>query len=228
MTSHRELREAKYAAFKEKVRAAEIRKIENTGNGKVGKRKRKFVVAGPEATRGAKSNDQDLRRPRPARADQRIAELRAELEANRSARRASEMIDEMNEPESNEPDETDDEELETDEHEAPPEPRKRVRIAEPFRLPSREQIAALCLDAYRIALDHKRIDKEGNEIPAPLVAPAVMALRALTDVCGYAQMKRTTITDQEYEDVKSSVSAEEALEKMRSNKAVAEQPKPRF
>lgn len=179
------------------------------------KRKGRVVRDGPEPVR----EKLVAVRARPDGADLRIAELREQLEANRLRRKMNEHIPMAQDDESDE--------LELEAAGLPPNA-KRVRVAEPLRLPTREQIAALCLDAYRIALDSVRYEK-GRKVPAPQVAAACAALRCLTEVCGYGQMKRNDIvSDQERESALAAVDADTALERLRSKTAVAQQPKPRF
>jgi hypothetical protein len=212
--THRERREAKYAASRAAEVESEKRRMASARDGAVGVRKAARVVALPEPKPKPEAV-QSL--PRPARADVRMAELRAELESTRAAR----VVDDMNEPNDPEP--------EPDvEPESTPKTRTRVRVAQPLKLPTREQIAALCLDAYRLALDCKRTDRDGQEVPAPQIAAAVAALKALNEVCGYGQVRRDAMNDSERETALESTDAEAALERMRSSRAIAELPKPRF
>ncbi len=98
----------------------------------------------------------------------------------------------------------------------------KVRVADRtklIKLPTREELAALALDVYKLALDHKRefMDRNGNQkgYSQPEFNAAVNALRLAADISGFGHKGKDPKELSEAE----AIDAEEALERMRSKLA---------
>jgi len=106
---------------------------------------------------------------------------------------------------------------------AEPEGQKRLRLAVEapeklsMKLPSREVIAKLALDVYKLALDAQRNYQTHNgtqkSYPQPDFKAACEALRVVNDVCGYGS-KGGPPKEMDAAGLKN---AEEALEELRSD-----------
>lgn len=126
-------------------------------------------------------------------------------------------------------------------------PRKRVRISLKALpdLPSREVVAKLCIDAYRLALDseksYKQKDGEVVAYKSPDVRGACEALKLLSNLCGYldkapksledisndAQKKLAEVSKEAQElasQEEEELSADSVLNKLRSKQAKEEYP----
>lgn len=90
------------------------------------------------------------------------------------------------------------------------------------RLPTREELAALALDVYRLALDHKRayVNKHGEShlIVQPDFRAACEALKVAAVVAGLNSANPQAETEARQEaEREAELDAESALERLRSN-----------